>query len=96
MEDNAIIALDGLDSRANTQHGSGGFVAQQVGQEFVRSFRRFNFIDLRTANTAVMDFDVDLTVGKRVRKLDIDDFQGFPAFNENGRFHQYSFFIRNR
>ena len=89
MADNAVAGFDRGDAFARLQDDSGRFVAEEVGQEFVRAFGAFDFVDLRATDSAADDPDQHLAEAKR-RGFDFLDHQRLLQFNENGGFEFHS------
>src|SRR5207245_11283885 len=85
MADDAVAGFDRRDAFAALDDGGGGFVAEEVGQEFIGAFGAFDFIELRAADAAAENLDEHLAEAKR-RRFDFLDHQRFLELDENGGF----------
>lgn len=82
-----VAGADAGDALSDALDDAGAFVAEEVGKEFVRSLGRFDLVDLRAADAAVVEADMDLAEGEGVGHLEFGDFKWGVGFDEDGGFH---------
>src|SRR3989338_7474051 len=69
MHDHAVVGFNAHNTLSNGQDGGRTFMAQKVRQEFIRTLGPLDFIELRSADPAVMDTDQDLSKNQPFMKL---------------------------
>jgi len=87
VENDMVAGLDAGDALPYPLDDAGALMAEEVRKEFVGAFGSLDLIDLRAADSAVMNADMDLTEGQLLRHLEFGDFERGVGLNEDGGFH---------
>jgi hypothetical protein len=66
---------------------AGTLVSEKMRKKFVWAFGGFNFIDLRSANSAVVDAHMNLTECELVWQLEFGDFERSVGLDKDGGEH---------
>jgi len=87
VENDVVARLDAFHSLSNRYNGSGTLMTEEVRKKPILSLGRFDFVELGTADPAVVDANVNLPEGKPVRHAEFGDFERSAGLGEDGGEH---------
>src|SRR5262245_25874260 len=88
MQHDTITFGDGLDARADVEHGGRPFVPQEMWKKLVRTFRALNLVDLGAADATVMNLDQHLPERQLAGQIEVRHDERFVELDENRGFHR--------
>jgi hypothetical protein len=88
VKNDMITRLHAGDPLPYPLNDAGALVAEKVWKKFIRALGGFNFIDLRSANSAVVDAHMNLTECELVWQLEFGDFERSVGLDKDGGEHK--------